>query len=237
MVAGGGGAGDLYGAALAADISHFHRSICSCFLGSCDVRGPAAARHSADWANRILATAPLTELAPGHYRVSAASLQGVGHCHETVTPHPPPWGWTLVTGAGLVTLSRCHAVTLRVVVTRAAAATRLGPAPGWCRLAVVLGPGVCGGGTHAPPARAWCRGAQVSPSLAVWCLYTAEMVFIHWLVLRWPPVCMSGQTLVTEPAWAPLAAWLLHHRYSADQRTVASTHWAGPPSPSRLIAN
>ena len=180
MVAGAGaGRGYLYGAALAADISHFHRSICSCFLGSCDVRGPAAARHSADWANRILATAPLTELAPGHYRVSAASLQGVGHCHETVTPHPPPWGWTLVTGAGLVTLSRCHAVTLRVVVTRAAAATRLGPAPGWCRLAVVLGPGVCGGGTHAPPARAWCRGAQVSPSLAVWCLYTAEMVFIH----------------------------------------------------------
>ena len=119
--------------------------------------------------------------------MSAASLQGVGHCHETVTPHPPPWWWTLVTGAGLVT---GHGVRLGDV-TRAAAATRLGPAGGWSRLAVVLGPGVCGGTHTVTPTLGLVHGAQVSPSLAVWCLYTAEMVFLHWPVLRWPPVCVA----------------------------------------------
>lgn len=107
--------------------------------------------------------------------MSAASLQGVGHCHETVTPHPPPWWWTLVTGAGLVT---GHGVRLGDV-TRAAAATRLGPAGGWSRLAVVLGPGVCGGTHTVTPTLGLVHGAQVSPSLTVWCLYTDEMVFIY----------------------------------------------------------
>ena len=74
--------------------------------------------------------------------------------------------------------SRCHGVRLGDV-TRAAAATRLGPAGGWSRLAVVLGPGVCGGTHTVTPTLGLVRGAQVSPSLAVWCLYTDEMVFIY----------------------------------------------------------